>query len=97
MDPLVLEVVRGVPSVEPQLLGLVAVGPVLLIALADQESNPLLAFLKQKSYCLRTTSEPGEQLNIRLEALLSFCITSAPLASTRWVRSTYLSLCYPLL
>ena len=49
MDPLVLEVVRGVPSVEPQLLGLVAVGPVLLIALADQESNPLLAFLKQKS------------------------------------------------
>ena len=48
MNPLVLEVVRGVPSVEPQLLGLVAVGPVLLIALADQESNPLLAFLKQK-------------------------------------------------
>ena len=74
MDPLVLEVVRGVPSVEPQLLGLVAVGPVLLIALADQESNPLLAFLKQKGSWSGTTSQPGEQLNIRIEALFFFVV-----------------------
>ena len=48
MDPLVLEVVRSVPPMQPELLGLVPVGSVLLIALADQESNPLLTLLQQK-------------------------------------------------
>ena len=51
MDPLVLEMVGSVSSVKPLLLRFVSVGSVLLITLAHQEPDALLAILKhQKEY-----------------------------------------------
>jgi hypothetical protein len=57
MDPLVLEVMGSVSSVKPLLFGFVAVGTVLLVAVADQETDALLAFLKSKAKTSFTKSK----------------------------------------